>query len=123
MICVDTSVWIAFLNDDENLQVIKFRQALSDGIVGMAPPVLSELISFPKIDQEDIELLSKLPLIGLKTGYWKRVGESRRELLKRGLKARLADALIAQCCIDAKAPLLTSDEDFRHYIELGLKLI
>ena len=123
MICADTSVWVAFLNAETHEHVEKFREALDDNIVVMAPPVLSELISFPKLDQEDIELLSRLPIIELKKGYWQRVGQSRKSIIRQGLKARLADALIAQCCIDTKTPLLAIDQDFKHYIDLGLKLI
>jgi len=123
MICADTSVWVAFLNDQDHLQVEKFKQALSDNVLGMIPAVLSELISFPKIERGDIDLISKLPMIELKIGYWQRVGNSRREILKNGLKARLADALIAQTCIDAKISLITIDDDFRHYTGLGLVLL
>jgi hypothetical protein len=44
-------------------------------------------------------------------------------LLLKGLKARLADALIAQCCIDADVPLIARDSDFRHFKRwCGLKL-
>ena len=39
------------------------------------------------------------------------------------LKAKLADALIAQCCIDADVPLIARDADYRHFERwCGLKL-
>jgi predicted nucleic acid-binding protein len=47
----------------------------------------------------------------------------RTLILSKGLKARLADALIAQCCIDAGATLVCRDRDFRHFARWGgLKL-
>jgi predicted nucleic acid-binding protein len=47
----------------------------------------------------------------------------RRAVRRRGLKANLADALVAQCCIDADVPLIAHDPDFRHFAaHCGLKL-
>ena len=56
-------------------------------------------------------------------GYWVRAGEARRLLHKHGLKAKVADALIAQSCIDHDVALITRDRDFRHFAKhCGLKL-
>jgi predicted nucleic acid-binding protein len=56
-------------------------------------------------------------------GYWQRAGESRRALKTHKLKARIADALIAQSCIDHDVALITRDVDFRHFAKhCGLKL-
>lgn len=39
------------------------------------------------------------------------------------LKPKLADTLIAQCCIDADTPLIARDGDFRHFERwCGLRL-
>jgi predicted nucleic acid-binding protein len=44
-------------------------------------------------------------------------------LITKGFKARLADALIAQACIDSDVALITRDRDFRHFAKhCGLKL-
>jgi predicted nucleic acid-binding protein len=43
----------------------------------------------------------------------------RGKVLAKGLRARLADALIAQSCIDHRVPLVTRDDDFRHFVALG----
>lgn len=56
-------------------------------------------------------------------GYWQRAGELRARLRRDGLKAKLADCLIAQSCIDNDAPLITYDRDFRHFESAGLKVI
>ena len=46
-----------------------------------------------------------------------------RAMRAKGLKAGLADALIAQSCIDHNVPLVTHDRDFRHFVKAGLKLL
>jgi len=62
-------------------------------------------------------------VLGTAEGFWERAGESRRLILLKGLKAKLADTLVAQCCIDADVPLIARDGDFRHFAQwCGLKL-
>jgi predicted nucleic acid-binding protein len=40
-----------------------------------------------------------------------------------GFKAKLADTLIAQSCLDHDVPLITRDGDFRHFVALGLRVL
>lgn len=47
------------------------------------------------------------------------VGALRGVLLAKRLKARLADAMICQSCLDHEVPLLTRDRDFRHFARHG----
>jgi len=69
------------------------------------------------------EILNDAPLLPLIDGFWDRAGIARRTLRAKGLKARALDALIAQCCIDADVPLITLDNDFRHFAaHCGLEL-
>jgi predicted nucleic acid-binding protein len=64
-----------------------------------------------------------LPPLDLADGYWVRAGATRAVILRQTLRARLADSLIAQACIDANVALLTRDRDFRHYAKYcGLRL-
>jgi len=86
------------------------------------PPVVTELYSKP--DRSQIApLLIEVPLMELTEGFWQRAGDTRRLLLARGLRAAMADALVAQCCIDADAPLIARDRDYRHFERwCGLKL-
>jgi predicted nucleic acid-binding protein len=44
-------------------------------------------------------------------------------VLATGFKARLADALIAQACIDHDVALITRDKDFRHFVRHGLHVL
>ena len=90
----------------------------------MLPPVvLTELLSAPASETDLAALLRAAPLLPVTDGYWERSALSRRAVLARGFKARLADTLIAQSCIDAGAPLISGDTDFRHFVaHCGLKL-
>jgi predicted nucleic acid-binding protein len=68
-------------------------------------------------------LCLELPLLELSEGFWERAAASRAIILKRKLRARLADTLIAQACIDNDVALITRDHDFRHFAtHCGLRL-
>jgi predicted nucleic acid-binding protein len=121
MIAADTSVWIAFFEGDRGDDVAALARALRARQVMMAPPVLTELLSDPGLSASVAETLMELPLIVLNDGFWHRAGKLRSKALARKRKARLGDALIAQCCIDANIPLITRDADFKAFSE-ALKL-
>ena len=124
MIAVDTSTWIAFLQGESGEDVELLDRALQDRQVLMAPVVLTEVLSDPKLSSEVSQTLSQLPLIDVSPGYWQRAGELREKVLGKQRKARLGDALIAQSCIDHAIPLLTRDRDFRAFAAAaGLDLV
>jgi predicted nucleic acid-binding protein len=124
VIAADTSTWIAFLAGDGGEDVELLDKALGDRQVLMIPVVLAELLSDPKLPAEVSETLAALPLVELKPGYWQRAGALRSKVLAKRRKARLGDALIAQCCLDRGIPLLTRDRDFRAFAEAaGLQLV
>ena len=69
----------------------------------------------------DAAFLSRLEI---EPGYWERAGLLRAGALKQRRNARIADALIAQSCIDQSVPLVTRDKDFRHFAgRVGLALL
>jgi predicted nucleic acid-binding protein len=124
MIAADTSTWIAFLQGDGGEDAELLDRALQDRQVLMAPVVLTEVLSEPRLSSEVSQRLSELPLIEIKPGYWQRAGALRAKVLAKRRKARLGDALIAQSCIDRGIPLLTRDRDFRAFAEAaGLDLV
>jgi predicted nucleic acid-binding protein len=124
MIAVDTSSWIAFLQGDAGADTELLDRALQDRQVLMAPAVLTEVLSDPKLPSAVSRTLSELPLIEIGPGYWQRAAELRAKVLAKGRKARLGDALIAQSCIDHGIPLLTRDRDFRAFAAAaGLDLL
>jgi len=123
MIAADTSTWIAFLEGDGGDDTQLLDRALGDQQVLMAPVVLTEVLSDPKLPPAVAQTLLELPLIEIRSGYWQRAGALRARVLAKGRKARLGDALIAQSCIDRQIPLITRDRDFRAFAEAaGLDL-
>jgi predicted nucleic acid-binding protein len=124
VIAADTSTWIAFLEGETAPDTELLDQALRDRQVLMVPVVLTELLSDPKLSAEVATPLCDLPAIEIGREYWQRAGALRAKVLAKRRRARLGDALIAQCCIDGGASLLTRDRDFRVFSEAaGLKLV
>ena len=78
----------------------------------------------PQLDREIGDLLRALPVLDIRAGFWERAAETRARILAKRLRARLADTLIAQTCLDHRVPLVTRDRDFRHFSALaGLDLM
>lgn len=124
MIAIDTSSMIAFLEGADAPDTAIVDAALQDQTAVLAPVVVAELLSQPGLDRRVAEAVLDLPMLSIRAGYWERVGRLRAKVLAAGLRARLADALIAQCCADASVPLVTRDADFRHFKKAaGLRLL
>jgi predicted nucleic acid-binding protein len=115
---------IAHLSGADGDDVGILDQALSDGLVVLPPVVLVELLSDPKLPRAVSELFKALPLLETEDGYWVRAAALRAKALSRGRKARLADTLIAQSCLDYNIPLIARDRDVRVFATFaGLKLL
>ena len=124
MIAVDSSSLIAFLAGDEGRDVDWLDQALALKQAALPPVVLTEILSAPGIDRDAADLLRGLPVLDIRSGFWERAAETRARILAKRLRARLADTLIAQTCIDHRVPLVTRDRDFRHFsAHAGLDLL
>ena len=124
MIAADASSFIAHLSGAQGEDVDILDQALSDHLVVLPPVVLVELLSDPKLFPNISELLKMLPLLEPTDGYWDRAGVLRAKALSKGRKARLADTLIAQSCMDHDVPLIARDRDFRMFANFaGLKVL
>ena len=124
MIAADSSTWIAFLQGAGGEDAELLDKALQDRQALMAPAVLAEILSDPKLPSEVAKTLAEVPLIEIESGYWERAGVLRGKVIAKRRKARLGDALIAQSCIDRGISLLTRDRDFRAFAEAaGLGLI
>jgi predicted nucleic acid-binding protein len=119
LIVADTCTWIAFFQGEDGEDTEMLVKALQARQVLMAPVVLTEVLSDPKLRAEVSRTVIELPLIEVEPGYWQRAGELRAKVLGKGRKARLGDALVAQSCIDRKIPLLTRDRDFRAFADAG----
>lgn len=119
MIAIDTSSWSAYLQGDSGADVQEVELALERGHAVLPPVVLCELLSDPKLPLPAAKLFLQLPVLDLVDGYWERSGRLRAKVLAKGLRARLADALIAESCIDHRVALVTRDSDFRHFAKVG----
>ena len=123
MIAVDTSSLIAFLAGEDGTDIEAFDLALARNQVHLPPVVVTETLSAPKAPRRVERLILALPILAVVEGYWERAGRLRRQILSRGLRAPLADALICQSCLDHDMPLITRDDDFIHFAKFcGLKL-
>jgi predicted nucleic acid-binding protein len=119
VIAIDTSSLIAFLGGDAGRDVEAVDVALASRQAALPPAVVSEALSEPKLAPESAALILAIPTLELREGYWERVGLLRARLLARGHRARLADALIAQSCLDHDVALVSRDRDFRHFGRVG----
>lgn len=122
MIAADTSVWIDYSKGMSSEGVRRLETVLAEGALVMPLPVLFEILSGPGLTGEARTLLLQLPRLDVTAGYWERSGDLRRNLLKKGLKARSMDCLVAQNCIDHDVSLIASDQDYRHFKPHGLIL-
>ena len=125
MIALDTSVLIAYLSGSPTGSPVDAAGvALAERQACLPPVVLTELLSDPKLPGRVRALFLELPLLETTPGYWDRAGRLRALVLGAGRRARLADTLVAQSCLDHDVPLVTLDRDFRHFSKLGgLRLI
>lgn len=123
MIAADTSVLIDYFQGKQTLHTEKLDEILALHSLVLPPVVLVEILSDSHLPKKFIEKINELPILDLTDHFWQAAGMIRAKLLAHKLKARLADTLIAQSCIDHKVPLITSDGDFRHFAKYcGLKL-
>jgi predicted nucleic acid-binding protein len=123
VIALDSSALIAYLAGRTGAVVEAVDIALGERQACLPPVVLAEVLSDPAVTVDVAALFTDLPLLDVLDGYWERTGRLRARLLRRGLKARLADSLIAQSCLDHDVGLITTDRDFRHFAKSGLKLL
>jgi len=122
LIAVDTSSLRRFLAGLTGDDVDAVRDAIERGVAVLPPVVLCEALSDPVAPPALIDDIAALPTLEIHDGFWERAGLLRSRVLKAGHKARLADALIAQSCIDHRVPLITHDRDFRHFTRFALRL-
>ena len=123
MAAADSSSLIAYFAGETGADIDALRSALLASDLFVPPAALAEFLSDPELPDLHRSHVTALSMLEPMPGYWHRIGATRAVILKRGLKARLADAMIAQSCIDADMVLIQRDGDFRHFAKYcGLKL-
>jgi predicted nucleic acid-binding protein len=117
MIAADTSVIIDYFQGKDNPKTEALDEVFTYHSLVLPPTVLVEILSDAHLPKKFIEKILELPLLEPTENFWQRAGINRSKLISKKLKARLADTLIAQSCIDYKIPLITTDKDFRHFVK------
>jgi predicted nucleic acid-binding protein len=124
LIVADSSVLIPWAegNPTDKTRLLRFH--MQQRTLRVVPVSITELLSAPNLRPEVRLVAETLDILELQDGYWARAGLLRGRCLAAGRRARLADALIAQACLDAELPLLTNDTDFEVFRSIGgLKLV
>ncbi|HEV7424871.1 MAG TPA: PIN domain-containing protein [Thermoanaerobaculia bacterium] len=122
MIAVDSSSLRRYFDGRRGSDVSLLVRAADDDSLILPPVVVAETLSDPGLPPLFAAMIQSFRMLELRAGYWVRTGELRAATLQYGYKAKLADVLIAQSCIDHDVPLITYDADFRHFTRAGLKL-
>ena len=124
MIAADSSSLIVYLSGATGHDVDAIDRALGDQQLCLPPVVLTELFSDPKLPPQLASVLRQIPLLDPSTGFWERAGRLRSRVLARKRRARLADTLIAQICLDNDLALITRDLDFLPFVDIAdLKIL
>jgi predicted nucleic acid-binding protein len=124
LIVADSSVLIPWAEGLVTAQTDLLDQLIAQGTLRIVPVSITELLSAPNLRPEVRLVAETLDILELQDGYWARAGLLRGRCLAAGRRARLADVLIAQACLDADLPLLTNDTDFEVFKLIGgLKLV
>jgi predicted nucleic acid-binding protein len=123
VIALDTSSLAHYLAGSKGRDIEAVDVALVQSQACLPPVVLSELLSDPARPRALEVALLRIPLLSIQDGFWERSGRLRSRVIARGHKAKLADTLIAQACIDHEVPLVTRDADFKRFVAEGLRLL
>jgi predicted nucleic acid-binding protein len=116
LIVVDTSVWAAWSNGVNSVEVGRLDEALERQDAGLVPVILTEVLQGFRSDR-DLEraraLLVRLPVLTLDVEEHLAAARLFRQLRRRGITVRgSVDCIIAQTCIAADVDLLSFDRDF-----------
>jgi predicted nucleic acid-binding protein len=124
LIVTDSSVLIPWAEGIVTAKTDLLDHHIEQETLRVAPVVITELLSTRDLRPEIRLVAETLDILEMRDGYWERAGLLRGKCLAAGRRARLADTLIAQACLDADLPLLTSDADFEVFRLIGgLRLV
>lgn len=112
---IDSSALIGYLSGADRPDTRLVHQILETGTAVLPPVVVTEVLSQPGLPSEVASLIGTLELLPILDGFWERAGRTRSLVIAKGRRARLADTLIAQACLDHDVPLITNDADFKRF--------
>ncbi len=120
MIALDSSALAAHLRGDDTSVAATVAMVLAERQACVPPVVLTEILSDLQVPAGIMALIAALPVLETTEGYWQRAGELRSRVIAAGRRARLIRyALISQSCLDHDVSLVTADQNFRHYADVG----
>jgi len=121
---IDSSALIGYLGGIDRPDTRLVHQLLTAGTAILPPVVVTEVLSQPGLPAHVAGLISALETLPVTDGFWERAGRTRSRVIAKGRRARLADTLIAQACLDHDLPLITHDADFKRFAAVvGLRLL
>lgn len=123
MIAIDASSFRRYLDGVDSRDAREVARAIFSGDAMFPPPVVAELLSEPFLTPDAMAEILTIAILPIRSGYWHRAGYLRASVLREKHHAELPDTLIAQSCIDHDIPLITYDDDFRHFVRAGLQLL
>ena len=121
---IDSSALIGYLGGADRPDTRLVHQLLETGTAVLPPVVVTEVLSQPGLPVEVASLIGAMDVLPILDGFWERAGRTRSLVIAKGRRARLADTLIAQACLDHDIPLVTHDADFKRFAAVvGLRLL
>jgi predicted nucleic acid-binding protein len=100
MFAVDTNILIAYLNGERSVDTDEVDKIVETGTLAIPCVVLAELYSALD-DETGFSVFEHIWVLYPKdAAFWMRVAKLRRSMLLAKRKARLADTMIAQLCLD-----------------------
>lgn len=121
---IDSSSLIGYLEGRDRPDTQLVHGALVAASAVLPPVVVTEVLSQHRLPPHVAELIRSITMLDVSAGYWERAGTLRARVLSARRRARLADTLIAQSCLDHDVPLVTDDADFIQFARLaGLRIL
>ena len=126
MILADTSVWIDYLNGNQNQHTDALDEGIVQGNIAMGDLIFLEILQGIRNDREYRTTKKNLQTLGLhemfRKGMPEKCAKNYRTLRKKGSTIRkTTDVIIATFCIEQKMSLLFTDRDFIPFVDhLGL---
>jgi predicted nucleic acid-binding protein len=120
VICVDSSVWIAFFRDSGSSEARHLSDLLDSGDAAIPIPVKIEILSGAGRATLDRlrEALSAVPTLYPTNHTWQAMDGWITAALRSGWRFGFADLLIAAIAAEQAAELWSLDQDFRRMEKL-----
>ena len=124
MIGIDASVAIPWFEGADYAEVRLMGELVRNNTAMYPAVVVTEVLSGARATSALSAAFPDAVILPIQPGYWVRAGQLRSRIELLGRRARLADTLVAQACLDADIPLLARDTDFGVFEEAaGLRLV